>query len=125
MSAESRITQSVPVIITGDYLLNWRQVKSGFFPEPHHLLLFSAVEMEADLSIFIEAKIGKQADPHTNPLEIRDWLKQEVRHGYSMFGRYEVTRWRYRTEREFRGLRFQFKDPRDAIYFSLRWRNGR
>jgi hypothetical protein len=56
--------------------------------------------------------------------EMREWLDENARRGYAMFGRFKWTDTGFAVSRVLDGLLFRFKDPNVAFFFKMRWYNA-
>jgi hypothetical protein len=57
-------------------------------------------------------------------VEIREWLEENAKAKYTIFGRYEWTDLGVRVTRDVKGLCFSFQDEDMAVFFKMRWATG-
>ena len=110
-----------------DVRLGWAHLLNGAVTRTkakggEHFPAFTAL-IQGVLTPAFQCKMSVVIDlPDEKTLfEIRQWLEDNCKRKYRIFGRFEWTDYGVKVQRDVKGLRFQFDDEDLAFFFKMAW----
>lgn len=97
---------------------NWRQVKTSFGPT------IDQIRLRGCNRKLTQSEVPLKLDPRTDITELREWLADNAKNRFAMFGIYRIIKSKWELRGEYEGVVFSFHDIKDAIYFKLAWYNN-